>query len=443
MASEHGNNSFSLPNTLQHDSPDDHNPGQRKPWHQRIPKPFHSSFRDEPVRDNVLHQAQTNVTTRSKHVPKWYKVRLFRGMVNDVRRRLPYYWSDWTDAWDYRVVPATVYMYFANILPALAFSLDMFSKTDMSYGVNEVLLASVLGSVVFAVFAAQPLVIVGVTGPITVFNYTVYDIMTPTGTNYFAFMALIGLWSLVMHWILAITNACNALKYVTRFSCDIFGFYVAFIYLQKGIQVLTRQGSTEPFYLSIVISLLVLVVGYLCGVIGSSPLFQHYVRVFIKDYGTPLTVVFFTGFVHIGRMRDVELETLPTSKAFSPTIDRGWFIHFWDISIGDVFIAIPFAVLLTILFYFDHNVSSLIAQGTEFPLRKPAGFHWDIFLLGLTTGVAGLLGIPFPNGLSMFKFPTIIWSGIMLQDHQISRPTPTLLISSKFPKHHSTPNPSA
>lgn len=44
-------------------------------------------------------------------------------------------------------------------------------------------------------------------------------------------------------------------------------------------------------------------------------------------------------------------------------------------------------------------VSSLIAQGSEFPLRKPAGFHWDIFLLGLTTGVAGLLGLPFPNGL--------------------------------------------
>lgn len=41
----------------------------------------------------------------------------------------------------------------------------------------------------------------------------------------------------------------------------------------------------------------------------------------------------------------------------------------------------------------------MIAQGTEFPLRKPAGFHWDLFLLGLTTGVAGLLGIPFPNGL--------------------------------------------
>lgn len=30
-------------------------------------------------------------------------------------------------------------------------------------------------------------------GPITVFNYTVYDIMVPTGANYFAFMCVIGL----------------------------------------------------------------------------------------------------------------------------------------------------------------------------------------------------------------------------------------------------------
>lgn len=108
-------------------------------------------------------------------------------MINDIRKRAPYYLSDYTDAWDYRVVPATVYMYFAkyascsvntlcvanscpSILPALAFSLDMFQNTGSNYGVNEVLLASVLGSVVFAVAAAQPLVIVGVTGPITVFN---------------------------------------------------------------------------------------------------------------------------------------------------------------------------------------------------------------------------------------------------------------------------------
>ncbi|OJD32079.1 anion exchange family protein [Diplodia corticola] len=370
----------------------------RKPWQKRGPL---ASWKMRPPgsSDDRLSRHTTRASAHRRD--RWWQIRWGRGLVHDIRRRAPYYLSDWTDAWDYRVVPATIYMYFANILPALAFSLDMFAKTDSSFGVNEVLLASVLASFVFSIFSAQPLVIVGVTGPITVFNYTVYDIIVPHGINYFSFMCWIGLWSLVMHWILAITNACNWLKYVTRFSCDIFGFYVAFIYLQKGIQVLTRQweaGDTSA-YLSIMIALLVLMVAYIGGVVGNSTLFHRYVRKFIEDYATPLTVIFFTGFTHIGKMEGIELLKLPTSKAFYPTTDRGWFIHFWDIKVGEVFLAIPFAILLTILFYFDHNVSSLIAQGTEFPLRKPAGFHWDIFLLGLTTGVSGLLGIPFPNGL--------------------------------------------
>jgi boron transporter len=40
-----------------------------------------------------------------------------------------------------------------------------------------------------------------------------------------------------------------------------------------------------------------------------------------------------------------------------------------------------------------------MAQGAEFPLRKPPGFHYDFFLLGITTFLAGLLGVPAPNGL--------------------------------------------
>lgn len=43
----------------------------------------------------------------------------------------------------------------------------MFEKTAHSYGVNEVLLASALGAVVFSFLAAQPLVIVGVTGELS------------------------------------------------------------------------------------------------------------------------------------------------------------------------------------------------------------------------------------------------------------------------------------
>lgn len=105
----------------------------------------------------------------------------------------------------------------------------MFTSTHSEYGVNEVLLASVLGAFVFSILAAQPLVIVGVTGrmpPVapsvstsleltpcqdpspsstskslqslrggesTYMDSTVYDIMKPTGTNYMAFMCWIGM----------------------------------------------------------------------------------------------------------------------------------------------------------------------------------------------------------------------------------------------------------
>lgn len=40
-----------------------------------------------------------------------------------------------------------------------------------------------------------------------------------------------------------------------------------------------------------------------------------------------------------------------------------------------------------------------MAQASEFPLRKPPGFHYDFFLLGVSTFIAGLIGLPAPNGL--------------------------------------------
>ena len=59
------------------------------------------------------HASRTSASRASTKEP-WWKIHLFRGMINDLRQRLPYYTSDWVDAWDYRVVPATVYMYFAK-----------------------------------------------------------------------------------------------------------------------------------------------------------------------------------------------------------------------------------------------------------------------------------------------------------------------------------------
>ena len=106
--------------------------------------------------------------------------KLGEGIFQDIRARAPWYLSDWTDAWNYRVVPATTLIFFAkyasrlctiprppdlsrSVLPGIAFSLDLI-ETTQQYGVAEVLLSSFMAAFVFSVFGAQPLTIAGVTG---------------------------------------------------------------------------------------------------------------------------------------------------------------------------------------------------------------------------------------------------------------------------------------
>lgn len=334
----------------------------------------------------------------------------------DVRRRIPFYISDWTDAYNYRVVPATVYMFFANILPAIAFAQDLFDRTNGAYGVNEVLMGSAMGGIVFGLFAGQPLTIVGVTGPICIFSYTIFDIITPKGVNYFAFMTWVAIWSFIMHTLIAVFNGVRFMRYVTMYSCDVFGCFINIIYVEKGIQILIRQfkedSASPAAYFQIVTALCILIFGVslvmVAGNVDANWGFK-WMRKIVADYSLPLLVVFFTGFTYFpGRISLLKkgIQRLPVNKAFQPSEvakqygrEYGWFIHFWDIKVGYVFLAIPFAILLTLLFYFDHNISAIMAQAPTHVFKKPASFHYDFLVLGITTLVAGFLGILPPNGL--------------------------------------------
>ncbi|WVW80985.1 hypothetical protein I302_102976 [Kwoniella bestiolae CBS 10118] len=344
---------------------------------------------------------------KSRKKRKWWKVKVGNGMYNDIRNRIPWYISDWTDAWNYRVIPSTWFIFFANVLPGLAFSLDLIETTGQ-YGVQEVLLSSFMAAFVASFLGGQPLLISGVTGPITVFNKTIYDIFEnkANGPDYLHFIGWTYLWAAIFHWIAAVMNAVQGLKYVTRFSCDTFGFYVAAVYVQYGIQVVTRQfgqTSTPSAFLGIILAILTLVLPHYFNAVAKSGYINKHFRRFCADYGMPITIIAMTGLAYWGRFDQYVLEsgmTLPTTPtSFQPASDRPWLVRFWQLEGKWVGTALPFGLVLFILFYFDANVSSLIAQGSEYPLRKPPGFHWDFFLLGITTFIAGLLGIPAPNGL--------------------------------------------
>lgn len=93
----------------------------------------HASLRSDRQNNTEGFQPlSTQVSRRSsKRQPRWWKIRWFKGMVDDVKRRLPFYLSDWTDAWDYRVVPATTYMYFAKYVEELPMLMHLLPFTSI------------------------------------------------------------------------------------------------------------------------------------------------------------------------------------------------------------------------------------------------------------------------------------------------------------------------
>ncbi|CCL99466.1 uncharacterized protein FIBRA_01484 [Fibroporia radiculosa] len=378
--------------------------------------PSHDRFEKEMAEMNLTPMSRSPSATlrlndlgKSLELPAWLKrIRVGTGIYRDVRSRAPYYLSDWTDAWNYRVVPAIVLIFFANVLPGIAFSLDLIETTEQ-YGVSEVLLSSFMAAFIFSIFGAQPLCIAGVTGPITVLNRTIFNIIErqPDPPNYLQFVGWVYLWGAILHWITAALNWCNFLQYVTLFSCDTFGFYVSWVYLQYGVQVVTRQfpspsndtSTLDGAFVGIILALLMLVTSFLFRSLSKSAYFHRHVRRFFADYGMPISLVAASGMAYWGRFDSARPSTLPTGSPFMPANGREWLVRFWQLDGKWVGIAFPFGVVLWVLFFFDHNVSSLMAQGTAFPLRKPPGFHYDFFLLGVTTFIAGLLGLPAPNGL--------------------------------------------
>lgn len=103
-------------------------------------------------------------------------MKLFEGIKNDIKNRLPYYKDDWVVGFkNKKVLAATIYIYFTNIIPAITFASYLDEKTEKHLGVIEVILSMAMGGTLFSLFAGQPLVIVGVTGPVAIFCVTIFD----------------------------------------------------------------------------------------------------------------------------------------------------------------------------------------------------------------------------------------------------------------------------
>lgn len=68
----------------------------------------------EPTSSSRSPSATLNVT-QATGIMAWVRsTSIGVGIMRDIRSRAPYYVSDWTDAWNYRVIPAVVLIFFAK-----------------------------------------------------------------------------------------------------------------------------------------------------------------------------------------------------------------------------------------------------------------------------------------------------------------------------------------
>jgi boron transporter len=61
--------------------------------------------------------------------------------------------------------------------------------------------------------------------------------------KFMPFYAWTQIWASLMHIILAMTNMCDLIAWVTRYSCETFGCLIAIIYLYTG-----AKGLAEYFF---------------------------------------------------------------------------------------------------------------------------------------------------------------------------------------------------
>ncbi|CAF4971896.1 unnamed protein product [Rotaria sp. Silwood1] len=285
----------------------------------------------------------------------------FAGMIRDVKIRLPYYLSDWKLAISYRIFAATIRIFFLNTI------LDLYLRSDHYYGVNEALLSSALG----------------------VYLIIQHNIISRySQVPYLSFMCWVAIWTAILHWLIAIFNIVTYVRYMTNFTAEIFGFYVGIVYIQKGIEFIIddfRESSTKGFI-------------YLTRII----------RDFLIDYAMIISVIFWSGFAFIpGHLRSTNIEHLSITTAYKPTIsNRSWFINPSNLDIKYIFIALPFGLLVTALFYFDHNISRC------------------------TTIIADFLGLPYPNALVSQCAMHIDALGRWKIDESVENQVPTAVITT-------------
>ncbi|XP_041825397.1 electrogenic sodium bicarbonate cotransporter 1-like isoform X1 [Melanotaenia boesemani] len=168
------------------------------------------------------------------------------GLVLDIKRKLPFFASDFYDALHIQSLSAILFIYLGTVTNAITFGGLLGDATENMQGVLESFLGTALTGAVFCLLAGQPLTILSSTGPVLVFERLLFTFSKDNGFDYLEFRLWIGLWSAVFCLVLVATDASFLVQYFTRFTEEGFSALISFIFIYDAFKKMIKLAHHNP-----------------------------------------------------------------------------------------------------------------------------------------------------------------------------------------------------
>ncbi|XP_010893673.3 anion exchange protein 2a isoform X2 [Esox lucius] len=358
--------------------------------------------------------------------------RLFGGLIRDVAGRYPKYVSDFRDALNPQCMAAVIFIYFASLSPAVTFGGLLGEKTGGLIGVSELIIATSLQGIIFSLLGAQPLLVVGFSGPVLVFEEAFYSFCTANEMEYLTGRVWIGFWLVFIVVVMVAFEGSFLVRFVSRFTQEIFSFLISLIFIYETFSKLGKifqenplqhcylvNGTwTSPLCNNTVVdvpgkvvgepntALLTLVlmsgtffIAFYLRKFKNSAFFPGKLRRIIGDFGVPISILIMVLVDYSVKDTYTQKLSVPTGFSVTSPEKRGWLIPplgsdgqfpVWMMAAS----VLP-ALLVFILIFMETQITTLIVSKKERMLLKGSGFHLDLLIIVAVGGVSSLFGLPW------------------------------------------------
>uniref|UniRef100_A0A4W6CHC7 Anion exchange protein n=1 Tax=Lates calcarifer TaxID=8187 RepID=A0A4W6CHC7_LATCA len=389
----------------------------------------------EEEQNGKLQEKQTNSLVPSKpgDEPLRRTGHLFGGLIKDVTRRYPQYLSDIRDALNPQCMAAIIFIYFAALSPAITFGGLLGEKTEGLIGVSELIVATAMQGIVFSVLGAQPLLVIGFSGPLLVFEEAFYTFCKDNGIEYLTGRVWIGFWLVLIVLLTVAFEGSILVRFVSRFTQEIFSFLISLIFIYETFAKLVKifqehplqncyhgNNTVSPFLcnfttaagnpgkvvgepntalLSLVLMAGTYFIAFYLRKFKNSSFFPGRLRRIIGDFGVPIAILIMVLVDYSVEDTYTQKLNVPSGFSVSSPEKRGWLISplgsDGQFPVWMMGASILPAILVFILIFMESQITALIVSKKERMLVKGTGFHLDLLIIVVVGGISALFGLPW------------------------------------------------